>query len=136
MTTANIMEAPSSQPSLIPCIKTPSASDIMAAAHRILIVSSSNVAKIMSVKVRGGLTMGALVPNFLILQSLSLLDPDIPVLRFVFNLLYNPMYPPILSKFLRLAPSLILSGWNRSFSHSTSTVMTGPSSVPPLGISN
>jgi len=38
MTTAKIIEAPSSQPYLIPCMKTPKANERIAAAHNIFIV--------------------------------------------------------------------------------------------------
>lgn len=78
ITTARMMDAPSSQPYLIPCMITPKTRDRMAAAHRIRIVSSSNVAKIISVKVLGGLTMGALVAKVLLLHYRSLAAPDTP----------------------------------------------------------
>lgn len=78
ITTARMMEAPSSHPSLIPCMKMPNASDRIAAPHKIFMVSSSKVAKIMSVIVLGGLVMASLVPNFLIRQSLSLAVPVMP----------------------------------------------------------
>ena len=78
ITTARMIEAPSNQPYLIPCMITPKTRDRIAAAHRILIVSSSNVAKIISVRVLGGLTIGALVANVLLLHYRSLAAPEIP----------------------------------------------------------
>jgi hypothetical protein len=40
ITTARIIEAPSSHPYSIPCMKMPSSKDRIAAAHKIFIVSS------------------------------------------------------------------------------------------------
>lgn len=50
----------------------------MAAAHNIFIVSSSNVFKIMSVRVRGGLVMGAFEPYFATLSDKSFVEPVKP----------------------------------------------------------
>lgn len=78
ITTAKIMDAPSNQPYLMPCMKTPKANESIAAPHKIFIVSSSKVANIISVRVRGGFVIASLVPNFCARHSLSVGEPESP----------------------------------------------------------
>lgn len=77
---------------------TPKIRDTKAAAHNILMVSSSKVCRTISIIVLGGLTIGSLVPNRELLHSLSCRLAEIPVyfknnntLRLVLRLFYKPI---------------------------------------------
>lgn len=63
ITTANKIDAPSSQPSFKPSVAIPRTRETTAEAHKILSISSSKFSRINSVIVFGGLRIGALSPH-------------------------------------------------------------------------
>lgn len=90
MQTAKIIETPSSHPDLSPWVIIPRIKEAKAAKHKIWMVWSSKVERIISKRVLGSLTIGSLLPYFLSLYALSYELGLIPFFLFVLRTLSKP----------------------------------------------